>query len=484
MNDPIVSRARQTEEFMGQCDVIFLLSYCSQFLDVTDMRLLAQSIPSKGIRNIVLVGSLFDSVLCDEFEKYDSIGEAIGSLTEKKKNEAKTNFMNVKNQIKKQSLLEALDSAFPPVFISSMCYNISQHFNNMNSEERNTFENLNAMYDDFEFDANTLNSLANFEEIESKYEAIKNDKDKILSKRFSNILVGFTEGFSYEISLIKRNLILKRDKLKEDDIDSLTKKQKIIVNKMQDGRKKIEAVFEKHIIAAEKNFANLLIEIEKSAESTKRLKNTSRNETRYYKVSASRWFNPFSWGSTKTETEIITYTYANVHEAVEHIEDYVSESKKDLIKAVKEIVNIPKFSMDVTESIKGMFDFSDDNFDPDNILIPVENAVNRITIPAVQIDVDKHIEKIRDQFRSNEVRNDEVESLRREQARVVKLITNDIKIEVSATLEKNTTKLNQIKNNFIPTLTNDLEMMINELAKQIQHREEYLKKYDEIISIM
>ncbi len=80
---------------MGQCDVIFLLSYCSQFLDITDMRLLAQNIPSKGIKDIVLVGSLFDSVLMDVFEDYDSIGDAISGLINSKQNEAKENFLKV-----------------------------------------------------------------------------------------------------------------------------------------------------------------------------------------------------------------------------------------------------------------------------------------------------------------------------------------------------------------------------------------------------
>ena len=57
------------------------------------------------------------------------------------------------------------------------------------------------------------------------------------------------------------------------------------------------------------------------------------------------------------------------------IQNETIQSKKVLIKAVKEIVNIRQFKIDVTESIKDLFDFSDDNFDPDDILIPVENAV-------------------------------------------------------------------------------------------------------------
>jgi hypothetical protein len=482
MNDPIVSRARRTEEFMGQCDVVFLLSYCSQFLDVTDMKLLAQNIPSKGIRNIVLVGSLFDSVLLDEFEKYDSIGEAIGSLTEKKKNEARSNFLNVKQQIKKKSLNEALDSAFPPVFISSMCFNISKHFTSMNSEEKKVLDNLNSMYDDFEFNADTLNSLANFEEIIRKFDDVKNDKNKILAKRTNHIFEGFIEGFSHQTELIKKNLIHKKNNLIDGDIEKLIQKQANISKTLATGTVKLNSVFERHLIEAEKNFADILIEIDDSSNMAKRLTNQSGSETRSYEVSNSKWYNPFSWFSTRTEYQTITYTYANVNEAVENIEEYIISSKKVLINAVKAIINIHKFKIDITDSIQGMFDFGDDDFDPDDILIPVENAVNRITIPSIEVNVDKHIDTIRDQFQSPEVRNDEINSLRREQARVVTLITKDLKVEVEESLEKITSKLNSIKNDFIPSLTKDLKTVIEDLAEQIKNREVYIKRYDEIIT--
>jgi hypothetical protein len=201
-----------------------------------------------------------------------------------------------------------------------------------------------------------------------------------------------------------------------------------------------------------------------------------------YEVSNSKWYNPFSWGTTKTEHETVTYAYANVNEAVENIENYIISSKTSLINAIKEIVNIRKFRIDITESISGMFDFSDDDFDPDDILIPVENAVNRITIPSVEIDVEKHVEKIRDQFQNTEVRNDEINSLRREQTRVVSLITSDVKVEVNNSLQKITNKLDEIKTSFVPSLTNDLKCMVDELAKQIENRVVYLEQYEEIIA--
>jgi len=484
MNDPIISRARRTEEFMGQCDVIFLLSHCSQFLDITDMRLLAQNIPSKGIRNIILIGSLFDSVLLDEYEKYPSLGVAITKLTEKKIKEAEDNFNAVKNQIKKESLSKALESAFPPVFVSSMCYNISKHYSNLNEEEKFVLENLNNMEKGFTFNPDLLNSLANFEEIQEKLDKVKENKEEILSKRFTHIKEGFIDCFKTETTQIKKTLLQKRDNLENGDIEELSQKQHSIIQKLNSGTVKINGVFERHMIDAERNFADILLDIDEASVQARNVQSNTRTETQSYQVSNSKWWNPFSWGTTRTEYTTVSYAYANVHEAVERIEEYVINGKRLLVKAVKDIIHISKFRKDIVDNVTNLFDFSDDNFDSDDIIIPVENAVNRITIPVVEIDVEKHIDKIRDQFKSSEVRNDEINTLRVESARVVDLITKDIKLEIQATLKRITGKMSDIKESFIPSLTMDLNSMVNELAEQIKNREAFLKKYYEIIELL
>ena len=89
MNDPIKSRGYKTKKFIGECDVVFFLSYCSQFLDMQDMTLLAQNIPNDGIDEIFLIGSLFDSTLMDCYSDYDSVGQAIVAVIGKLNKQAK-----------------------------------------------------------------------------------------------------------------------------------------------------------------------------------------------------------------------------------------------------------------------------------------------------------------------------------------------------------------------------------------------------------
>ena len=66
LNDPIVSRGIRTKQFLRSCDVVLLLSPCSQFMDSSTVTLMANNLPSAGVREILVVGSKLDSGILNE----------------------------------------------------------------------------------------------------------------------------------------------------------------------------------------------------------------------------------------------------------------------------------------------------------------------------------------------------------------------------------------------------------------------------------
>ena len=44
LNDPVLSRGQLTRNFLGKCDVVFLLSYTNQFLDSQDISLFSEQL--------------------------------------------------------------------------------------------------------------------------------------------------------------------------------------------------------------------------------------------------------------------------------------------------------------------------------------------------------------------------------------------------------------------------------------------------------
>lgn len=490
MNDPIVSRGRRTQEFIGQCDVIFFLSYCGQFLDMHDMGLLAQNIPDKGIEDIVLIGSIFDGALLDEYHNYSSIQEALPALTQKLNAQAKSNVDNVcrKDALQngQSTLMQTFQKALPPIFISSRCFDLgTKPLDTLNEEERHSLNLMNNMFAGFTFSQPLLKQLANFGKVEQKLQIVRESKDSILAERFNNLLSGSKRGIHGKLQQIKDSVDEKRTNLLEGDLETITKNQQALVKRIEAGKAKVSNIFEKYSIQAEKKLVKTKNEIKQDALNAKQVDSQSGSRTVSESVYAGTERCGFLWLSTRdvyrTETRTINYTYANVQDAVSKLEEFILNTSKELFDASEKAINLELFRQDIKASVKDMFDFSDDDFDPEMILIPLSNAVERITIPTIELDFDKHINTIREQFTTSEVEGDEMAKLRSEQGRIVSLLLTDIGHELTNSIKGIVDKLAQERTQFIPSLTKDLVDSVEQLKKDLAQKEQSLAAYDRVL---
>ncbi|MGK0269447.1 MAG: hypothetical protein ACI88H_000078 [Cocleimonas sp.] len=499
MNDPIISRGRRTQEFIGQCDVIFFLSYCGQFLDMHDMGLLAQNIPNKGIDDIVLIGSIFDGALLDECHNYSTIQQALPAIIGKLNALAADNVnrvcnTNAESEGGEQSyLMNTLQNALPPIFISARCFDLAiKAQQDYSEEEAHTLKQLNSMFEGFEFTPEVLKLIANFDIVENKLGEVRNKKEQILADRFNNLLNGSKREIEQKLKQIEEEVSYKRKNLLDGDVEALAKKQQAIVKRIESGKAKVANIFEKYSIRAEKKLVETKNEIQQDAMQAKHVESKMGSKEESYttssEVSDSDWYNPFSWGSTRsvstTHYRTVNYTYANVQEAVGKLESFVVDTSKALFEASTRAISLDSFKQDIKASVKDMFDFSDDDFDPDMVLMPLSNAVERITIPVINLDLDKHINTIRQQFNNNEVEGDEISELRNEQARVVGLLLNDIAVELEACIKTMLSKLDHEEAEFVPSLTRDLIASVEQLKQDLAQKEQALATYDQVLSLV
>ncbi|WP_081730751.1 dynamin family protein [Shewanella colwelliana] len=439
VNDPIISRGRKTQEFIGQCDVIFFLSNCSQFLDVHDMGLLAQNIPNKGIEEIVLVGSVFDNALDDEYHSYPNIGAALSGLTSKLNRHAQDSVASVcARELSQQSqadcadvssqshLMQTLQNALPPIFISARCLDLARKLANDNlvlsDEEQLSLDKLNEMYPGFSVTPEILRQLGNFGKIEHKLDSVRDKKTQIMAERFGNLLRGSSREVLQKLSSMREDVSHKQKLLCDGDLEALTQKQNALIKRIEAGEFKVKTVFEKYRIQAEKALLKASNEIEQASLGAKQVQSQTGSRQESYEtshqVSTSKWYNPSSWGSSRTEYtthyRTVNYTYADVQEAVARLEDFVMATSRKLFAASEQAINLGLFRNDIKSAVKDMFDFSDDDFDPEMVLLPLDNAVARITIPAINLDLARHIDTIRQQFTSSQVEGDQIAQLRNE----------------------------------------------------------------------
>ncbi|WP_025524008.1 dynamin family protein [Vibrio parahaemolyticus] len=497
MNDPIVSRGRRTQEFLGQCDVIFLLSYCGQFLDSQDMALLAQNIPNKGIEEIILIGSLFDSALLDEYSNYDSIQQALPALTRSLNDQAQSEVSAVcrqdeLNNCGQSHLMQTLKNALPPIFVSSRCYDLARKGGDLSEEEQHTLSRLNQMYDDFTFTPEILAAVANFNKVHSKLELVRENKDAIMAERIDNLMKGAERDLLQKLTAISNDISYKLNNLQQGDLIEIENKQIELTDRINAGKAKVSMVFDKYRVQVEHTLHKMQQGIKQDSLSAKRInyQTGSREEsyTTYNKVYDPELFSPSTWFSKKvvsnTSYRTVSYTYANVQDAVQNLEEFVIETSDRLYESSSKAININQFREDIKQAVKGLFDFSDPNFDPEMILLPLSNTVERIAIPMISLGLDDHINLIRQQFSANEVEGDEIQRLRMEQERVVGLLLADINREVEKCSSDMLSKMLNEEQEFLPTLIRDLQDSVEQLRADLENKEKALKEYSDILEMV
>ncbi|OOF01881.1 dynamin family protein [Salinivibrio sp. MA607] len=497
MNDPIVSRGRRTQEILGQCDVIFLLSYCGQFLDSQDMSLLAQSIPNKGIEEIILIGSLFDSALLDEYSNYDSIQQALPSLTASLSDQAQSEVNAVCRQDElnnggQSHLMQTLQNALPPIFISSRCYDLARKGDDLSEEEQHTLNRMNQMFDGFTFTPQILEAVANFKKVHSKLHSVREKKDKIMSERLDNITKGAERDLLHKLTVIADDIANKRNNLEKGDLVEAQKKQEELAKRISAGKSQVSMVFDKYRVQIEKTLHKVEQGIKQDSLSVKRVNShTGRREEAYTtsrEVYDPELFSPSTWFSKKTVSSTsyrtVNYTYANVQDAVQKLEDFVVETSDRLYQSSAQAININQFREDIKQAVKSLFDFSDPDFDPEMILLPLSNSVDRITIPTISLDLDHHINSIRQQFSVNEVEGDEIEKLREEQVRVVGVLLTEITQEVNRCGSDMLGRISNEEQEFLPSLIGDLQSNVEQLSIDLENKEHALKEYSDIIEMI
>jgi hypothetical protein len=479
MNDPILSRGNLTRKNLGKCDVIFLLSSASQFMSASDVQLMTRYIPSKGIKNVILLASKYDSTLLG-LNQYDSFKKAAVHLFNNLESQAESSIMPIIKDNPDNSTLNNLKNSLPPTFISSMLYDIGNHFNNLNESEKHILERLKSTFENDEFNKENLKYRSNIIDIkEKKLPPIQKNKEKIINERLEDILDAQLKEFIKVLSETKEEVELNKERLENSDIQELNKKGKFISENINNISEDIKLIFEEKKTQIEKQFSIFISDIKISAQKYKKISVKKGQDVKTYQVSSSKWYNPFSWGSTETKRNVIDYNYINTLEVVERLEDFILNSEKEIKKTIINIVDLEKFKKQLIKTVIENFDLGNENFNKNEILIPIRKELSKISIPNVNIDVSKYIKNINSEF-SGMVKDDNINELKRLQAESIRNVINDMESIVNNKSKEIANSFKVAGNNFIDNVLKDSKDKLDETKQQISQKEKYLGEYSKL----
>lgn len=339
VNDPVVSREERTRKILKECDVIFIVSPAGQFMSSEDMELMDRITQKNGIRELFVIASKVDSEL--HGSERDRAGGVMIKALENLTHSLGTHLSDTLQKLKadRPEIGTAYDSLIEQkqervLHSAGIAFSIKTSLEDNNDEskldesEAHALKLLRESYpDNFSSHASleaNLDLISNIKTIESKLADVASRKEEIAKEKIESFRTQKQANINaYAKALIDATSNHIKE-IEETDIEQLKQQQEQIARIKDNAISDIDECFED----LRSNFINELenaLHNELSQYFSKARNATNEAEgtvTESYEVSTSKWYNPFSWGSSRTKTR--TYTTVRAGAVRSSLDDLVA----------------------------------------------------------------------------------------------------------------------------------------------------------------
>lgn len=473
LNDPIVSRSYATRQFLRACDVVILLSPCSQFMDANTVGLMANGLPDNGVRKVIVVGSKLDSGLLNEPNGSFSVAykNALNSYKGQFRN---TMQQAMRNNPRRAGIMEKISES-DLLFVSSTCSSMArkqkQH-QPLSPAENLVLQNLHSHFPDF--DETLLSSIGGINKVLKTLEAVRQQKAEIIHGRNNTLLETAQINHLRALDKIQQELSSSRTTLKNSTSEQLLQRTEAIQQVMESSRGKLMYIFDGAAIGCKNKVNQLLPQLTLEQQNHQRLDVQTSSEERHG-VEGTGLFGLIKEHYSYT----VTNNRVDVSEVVTNLEHHASTCQNTINQEFQYVFNREQLSHRIVEVVLDAFRKSDMEFDEDDIRLPLQNVMNELSSPEIRFDYTTYIDKVESQFPAGYAENDDIHKLKSLQTRLLNEIDQVMGQQLTAALQGAANMLNKQAVTFADRIQELLCGELEKLQGQIQERETYLAAYQQ-----
>ena len=256
INDPVKSREARTEEYLKNCDVVFIVSPAGQFLSAEDMALMDRLSAREGVRELYLVASQADNQLYGSImeESGKDLNKAIGKTRDDLSSQAANILANLKNSNPEVAgqFDQLINGGQDRVIITSaICHSMLLKYNKRDSwdgDMNHVWGKLTSNYQDyFDGDAGArtnLELLSGIEQVSGKIGLARQEKGRILAQKQADYIGGQVknvDGFSAKLLEAVKG---KSAMVRNTDIATVEAQKKKTQTLVSKGTEAIDGTFE------------------------------------------------------------------------------------------------------------------------------------------------------------------------------------------------------------------------------------------------
>lgn len=485
LGDPILSRSEKTKEFLMQCDIVFVLSASTQFMNKEDIALIMKTLPSESVNHAVLIGSKLDSVLLDDSSrKKDSIENVLERTVSKLNASARGNILaGIKMEQGRPgaSILRNLQKS-EIYYTSSLCYNAAKKIEKqrtLDEQETVILEQLENRFYGIKKTPEFLYDLAAVDYLKEKeFARIEKEKAKLLEEKGKEFArtqyIEFLKLLDDMIGEAEQN----RSMLGSEDIYNLQLKLKQSKEAAASMRFKIRHAFEMCALEAKNYLTNMNGQIQNVVKDYEHLNVTADQRERTHTVHHGFWI----FGHDEEVTRIEHYKFATVDDVLKNINGYINAVQRYVTETLKYAIDIHEMKIKIKDIVLAAFQETHTEFREEEIQGPVELVLSQLTVPPFEIvDKEKYHNLVLAKFSDGHVEGASIHNLAVEQTKVLTQISKDISKEVEKTAKEINRVLIEKSVTFTDDVNKEIQAKIEILLNNIANKEESIAAYDAFI---
>ncbi len=498
MNDPVPSRTQKTRDYMAECDVVFFLSRCSQFLDQSDMDLLANQLPSKGVKRVLLVAGQLDGVISDDGYDRASLAETeknIYSRLTKRADEEIEKLAVLRERQNYNEIAQLLRTLKTPIFSSTFAHGYSNwDESRWGKSMRHMYEQLAYMADQewngYTFTKNDWERLGNFPSLLSAYEQARNDKEILLQARQDDLVPRNQAQLRTYLEELTEAVKVRMEQLKNEDIRSIESAAKACKLRISGISTKLKEIINEAVGQArkvEKDISNELAEKIHDAAFLETRTGQKKIKEKYYIKEPRKLTNFYGIFGRKTttieETSYESYEYLATADAIEQLINYTNESISTLSHSFNSIVKMSSLRVDLKRSLVEELSSHDLEFDPAAFRSILETTLNRLVLPELRLEIDNQEGTISKNFSGTVKSQKKMEALRQALQNTLLSVYEEISLSLKSSVKDFISNLEEVRDSLEESLTNNLRDELSRIKKDFANKENELKKYDQLLQI-
>lgn len=465
--DPVVSRGQKTKEELHDCDVVFLLSSVCEFLPVDTINLMVNSLPSAGVDEVLIIGSRFDDGITD-----DKGGDFLTKAKKTKEACEKSfsrNMEIIKTSGRSNELTLKIEKS-DRIYISSMCYVLNKKIKegiNFTAEEAKIYEQLQE-YSGFKDEY--LSQISGLNEVKKRLNAILKRKEEIIAQNDSKLVEIAASNFAKVLFDIKTYVETNNIKLRNMSKEEVEEKSQNISDALVMSRKQMTTLFETTGLQCEKKLISTKSILTQEMANYTSFKITTETSEDVYTVHAGL----LGLRRDTVKTTVVTKKASTAQVKI-NLQNYNARSMQVINDEFTYLFNQEQFVRKIKEIIMKAFEAGDADYEKEDILLPVEKLLVKLTLPTIDVDPSKYVDLLNSRFMSGYAEDNEIHELSSMQAELLGKIRSEYDTKVTENGQTISKIMQQESVSFADELEKKFSGDIQKLLSQMEEQQKYIE---------